>query len=76
MTKAELREQAMTLSDEERFELAHELLESVPTELQPLYDWQKQALDSALDELEQNPDGGAPAEEAMQRVRNEVSRRA
>ena len=80
MTKAEIKKAVLELPVEERAEVAQAIWDSIPSEeearLLPLYDWQREALGEALEDLERNPDSGIPVKEAMGQIRDEVSRRS
>ncbi len=71
MTKVEIAQQALTLPERERFELAQTLWASIEEpntfhDLQPLPDWQKQLLDERL-EASANEEG-----EDWEHVRAEI----
>lgn len=59
MTKAELQEQVLKLSVEERLELAEALWESVEwdAEAVPVHEWQRELLDERLESAKRDPDG-------------------
>lgn len=70
MTKTEIREQALSLPLEERFELADELWASIQREQDqlPLWTWQKEILEERLRKLDQNPDAGGTWEEVKTEI--------
>ena len=72
MTKADIEKAALELPVEERAELARAIWDSIPPEdearLLPLYGWQKQALDEALDDYQKHPDSGVSWEEVKTRL--------
>lgn len=72
MTKTEIEEAARALPVEERYELANTLLETISPEdaarLLPLHDWQKEALDEALVDLQEHPETSVPWAEVKARL--------
>ena len=72
MTNAEIKKAALELSMKERAELAQAIWDSIPEEdearLLPLYNWQKAALDEALEDYRKHPESSAPWEEVKARL--------
>lgn len=72
MGKSEIKKAALELSVEDRAELARAIWDSIPPEdearLLPLYNWQKIALDDALEEYRQHPETSAPWKEVKARL--------
>lgn len=70
MTSANVKDQALQLSVEERLELASTLWDSVEAEAEnlPVHDWQKRILDKRLAAAEQSPDGWLTWDEVKERV--------
>jgi len=69
MNKA-LRDQVMQLPPEERLELAHDLLDSVPDEDFELTDEQKAEIERRIAEHERDPSRAIPLEEFLARLRS------
>jgi putative addiction module component (TIGR02574 family) len=67
MTKADIKKAALELPVDERAELARAIWDSIPPEeearLMPLYEWQKSALDEALQDFRQHPESSVSWEE-------------
>src|SRR3989442_2444258 len=70
MTKRELFAEILSLPVDERMELVEAIWDSISAvpEALPLTDWQKEELDSRLDELERDPDAGSTLEEGFARI--------
>jgi len=66
MTKAQLRDELLKLPYEQRLEIAEMLVTS--EENPPLHDWQKRALDAALEEYRDRPGD----EQTWDQVRAEI----
>jgi hypothetical protein len=75
MTKAELEEKLLQLPEKDQADLLGVLQERLfgPA---PIYDWQRELLDEALEDLRQNPDAGIPVEEALAQARARIARGA
>lgn len=75
MTKAELKEKLLQLPERDQAELLGMLQEQLfgPA---PLYDWQREVLDEALEDLRANPDAGIPFAEAMANARARIAQGA
>ena len=71
----ELREELLKLSVAQRLELVQELWDSIAADCErepyPLTDHHRQDLEQRLAEADTDPKGGAPWQEARERIRHE-----
>lgn len=74
MTNQELRKRLLGLSIAERLELVQELWDSIAADCErepyPFSDEQRQDLERRLAEADADPRGGAPWQEARERIRH------
>ncbi len=75
MTKAELQEKLLQLPETDQAELFGVLQERLFGHA-PIYDWQRQLLDEALEDLRRNPDAGIPVAEALAQARARIAQGA
>lgn len=75
MIKSELREKVLQLPKKDQVELLGVLQERLfgPA---PIYDWQRELLDEALEDLRRNPDAGIPVAEALAQARARIAQGA
>ena len=74
-TKTELQEKLLQLPEKDQAELFGVLQEQLfgPA---PVYDWQRELIAEALEDLEKHPDDGIPFAEAMALARTRIAQGA
>ena len=75
MTKSELQEKLLQLSEEDQAELFGVLQEQLfgPS---PVYNWQRELIAEALEERKRNPDAGIPFDKAIAMARDRITQGA
>ena len=75
MTKSELQEKVLQLPEKDQAELFGVLQERLfgPA---AIYDWQRELLDEALEDLRKRPDAGIPVAEALAQARARIAQGA
>lgn len=72
MTRAQLKEEALKLPEEDRRDLLEALHESLGSD-EDLPAWQKRLLDERIEEIEREPDAWVSREEAERVLRAKLS---